>query len=178
MRRDVDRHAERSEQIVQRVLTSTEYQSAHCLLCYVNVRSEVATESLIRAALQTDKQLVVPYCMDDQLRLFHLQARDELAPGAFGIDEPRSTLRDDPTRLVDPAMLELLILPGVAFDANGNRLGNGRGHFDRLLAGTSCHAVKMAICFTCQLFPQIPCEPHDIAMDCVLTESARFDRRK
>ena len=83
--------------------------------------------------------------------------------GAFGIWEPA----DDTA--VDPSLLEWIVVPGVAFDRRMNRLGRGKGYYDRLLRQTP--ARKIGICYGLQLVDEIPAEPHDIQMDLIITEN-------
>ena len=80
-----------------------------------------------------DKRVVVPYCVGRRLELFRLTDMDELAEGTFTILEPRPELRERPERRVDVAEVDLVVVPGVAFDARGGRLGHGQGYYDRLL---------------------------------------------
>ena len=95
--------------------------------------------------------------------------RTRLALGAFHIEEPQG---DD---TVDPDSIELMVIPAVAYDRNGNRLGRGKGFYDRLLASTK--ARKVGIAYDFQLVDEIPAEPHDVPVDIVITET-RFIRRR
>jgi 5-formyltetrahydrofolate cyclo-ligase len=116
----------------------------------------------------------VPYCEADELELFQLEHLDELAPGAMGILEPRLELRRCFDRKVVPVDLDLIVTPGLAFDRRGGRLGYGKGYYDRLLHQIRADATKLAVCFECQLVPEIPLLPHDIRMDVLVTEKAVY----
>ena len=94
-----------------------------------------------------------------ELRLFTGEA--DLRPGAFGIMEPVGQL------VTDYDHIDLAVVPGMAFDACGHRLGRGKGYYDRLLPRLS-HCYKIGICFDFQKVPSVPTEPTDIAMDEVL----------
>ncbi|WP_339911097.1 5-formyltetrahydrofolate cyclo-ligase [Symmachiella dynata] len=165
-----DRHA-RSQQIAQRLHTLAEYQSAHTVMLYVSVREEVSTADLITAALENDKKVVIPYCRDGELQLFHLQNLDELTPGAYGIPEPPSDLRTQPDRIATTDQLDIILVPGVAFDIHGARCGHGKGYYDKLLQSAKDKTPLIALAFDCQIFPKIPTESHDVDMDKIITES-------
>lgn len=163
-----------SRRICQTLAERPEYRDARCVLFYVDFGDEVRTRSLLVETLaqgQQDKQVVVPYCVGEELRLFRLTNLDELAEGTFTILEPRTELRDRPDRRVDLAEVDLVVVPGVAFDVQGNRLGHGRGYYDRLLARARRETALGALAFECQIFPEIPVGPRDIAMDWVITEN-------
>ncbi|MBN1910696.1 MAG: 5-formyltetrahydrofolate cyclo-ligase, partial [Pirellulales bacterium] len=133
---------------------------------------------LLNRALRGQKRVVVPYCDGPDLRLFRLTSLDELSPGAYGIPEPRPELRDLPDRRIEPDWLDLVLVPGVAFDRKGGRLGQGAGYFDRFLPTVPAHVPRVGLAFACQLFPKIPMAPHDVRMDCVVAESGIFSRPK
>ncbi|EAQ77586.1 5-formyltetrahydrofolate cyclo-ligase [Blastopirellula marina] len=161
--------SERSVRIQARISNWLPQQSAATLLCYVNARCEVDTRSLLHQLLADERRVVVPYCLDDNhLGLFLLSNMSELATGRFGILEPRHQLRD--SKRISPVEIDLAILPGVAFDLHGNRLGYGKGYFDRLLSEMRPQAVTCALAFECQLTAQIPTEPHDLPIDYLVTE--------
>ena len=146
-------------------------------MLYVGVRSEVGTRPFLLEAMAGGKRVVVPYCVGRDLHLFHLQGMEELAASGFGLLEPRPELRADPAKRADPAELDLVMVPGVAFDRRGGRLGHGKGYYDRLLPRVRRNAPLVAVAFECQLFPEIPMLEHDIFMDQVVTETAIYEGR-
>src|SRR5690554_857919 len=83
-----------SRQIVAKFMQLDEYAAANTIMFYVDVRAEVRTRHDLAGALETGKRIVVPYCVDGELELFHLESMDELEKGAYGILEPRQDLRD------------------------------------------------------------------------------------
>ena len=87
-------------------------------------------------------------------------------PGAFGIEEPGPQ-----AELCDPGELDLIVVPGVAFTAAGQRMGRGRGYYDRYLSQPGVRAVKVGVCFAHQLVVSLPVEPHDVTMDRVVTDA-------
>ena len=163
-----------SRQIFQQLAALPEYVRAGTLMLYLDVRSEVHTRWFVPTAWDQRKRVVVPYCEDGEIELFRLDRFDELAPGTMGVLEPKPSLRRRPDKKIDPAELDLIVAPGLAFDRRGSRLGYGKGYYDRLLHRVRADATKLAVCFECQLFAEIPVLPHDIRMDGVVTEKAVY----
>jgi 5-formyltetrahydrofolate cyclo-ligase len=106
-----------------------------------------------------------------------LQNVKELAVGGFGILEPRPELRGDLAKQVKPVELDLVMVPGLAFDHRGGRLGHGKGYYDRLLDRVRRDAAVVAVAFECQVFPEIPMLEFDVFMDKVITERAIYEGR-
>jgi 5-formyltetrahydrofolate cyclo-ligase len=102
---------------------------------------------------------------------------EELALGMYRILEPRAELRTLPEKQVDVKDLDLVIVPGVAFDRRGARMGHGKGYYDKLLEHARRDTPLIALAFECQLFEEIPMAPHDIFMDAVVTEKAFYPGR-
>ncbi len=172
---------ELSRVICEKFMALPEYASARTVMFYVDARSEVRTRHVLPAALASGKRVVVPYCVNNELELFHLTAMDELSVGMYKILEPKEELRNLPEKRVDVSELDLIMVPGVAFDRRGARMGNGAGYYDRLLArvrGARSDVPLVAVAFECQLFPEIPTLPHDIFMDRIITERAVYDTRR
>lgn len=168
---------ELSQVIVERFVSLPEYQRAQTVMFYVDVRSEVRTRHYFATALTHGKRIVVPYCVDGELELFHLQSMDELSVGMYKILEPREDLRGVPEKRVEVEELDLIMVPGVAFDRRGGRTGHGKGYYDKLLEHCRPDTPLVALAFECQLFPEIPMQEHDIFMDKVVTESAVYEGR-
>lgn len=165
-----------SRRIHQRLAGLDEYLHAGTVMCYVSFRAEVHTRPIIEGAWAAGKRVVVPYCVGRTLDLFRLTRFDELAESTFGLLEPHPQLRPDPGRRVEPADLDLIVVPGLAFDRQGGRLGHGKGYYDRLLASTRPDARRVAVAFECQLVDRVPQLEHDVPMDKVVTEQAVYVR--
>ncbi len=144
--------------------------SAGTVLFFVGVRSEVETLPAIRDQLGGSRTIVVPWCDGDHLELFRLDSLDDLETGAFGILEPKMELRHDLERRVGHESLDLLLVPGVAFDRAGGRLGYGAGYYDRLLARIPTAIPLIAPAFACQLVDKVPQESHDRPVHIIVTE--------
>jgi 5-formyltetrahydrofolate cyclo-ligase len=163
-----------SRQIFEQLVALSEYAQVGTLMLYLDVRSEVRTRWFVPTAWDEGKQVVVPYCEDGEIELFRLDAFDELSQGTMGVLEPKPELRGRSDGKIDPSQLDMIVVPGLAFDRQGGRLGYGKGYYDRLLHQIRADATKAAICFECQLFPEIPLLPHDIYMDLIVTEKAVY----
>ena len=163
--------------IVDRFMKLPEYAAAHTVMFYVDVRDEVRTRHALPEALATGKRIVVPYCVDGELELFWLESMDELELGMYRILEPKADLRTVASKKLQPEDLDLIMVPGVAFDAQGGRTGHGKGYYDKLLEHAKPQTPLVALAFECQMFPEIPMDSHDIFMDKVVTESAVYNGR-
>ena len=164
-----------SRLIVARFMDLPEYAAARTVMFYVDVRSEVRTRNDLANALLSGKRIVVPYCVDGELELFHLESMDELELGMYRILEPRADLRSVPEKRIDVEELDLIMVPGVGFDRRGGRTGHGKGYYDKLLEHARLDTPLVALAFECQLFPEIPMQSHDMFMDKVVTEAAVYD---
>ncbi|MDX8126413.1 5-formyltetrahydrofolate cyclo-ligase [Methylomonas sp. OY6] len=168
-----------SADICRRVVEQAWYQAAKTVMWYLHCRSEVQTLSSVEAELNAGKRVVVPYCTVDgaghkQLGLWQLESLDELQAGMWNILEPPRARWLEPAKQVVADELDVVVVPGVAFDKQGGRLGNGAGYYDRLLQKVRPDAVLAAICYEAQLLPEVAMDTHDVFMDYVLTERAIY----
>ncbi len=133
-------------------------RNAHVVLCYVSLRQEVETWQLMEWLLKHDKRIVVPRVHSDGLQLSEIRdLKTDLAPGAFGVWEPAAArIRPVATDAVD-----LALVPGLAFDRSGYRLGRGGGFFDRFLPTLSPRTATIGLCFDFQLLDHLPTLAHD-----------------
>jgi 5-formyltetrahydrofolate cyclo-ligase len=172
-----NRIAQKDKEAVSRTICAAfmglpAYAAAKTVMWYVDAGSEVRTRHTLPEALTHGKRVVVPYCIveTNELELFHLEDVSELVEGAYKILEPREDLRKLPGKILQPEELDLVMVPGTAFDARGGRMGQGKGYYDRLLARARKDAPLVALAFECQMFPEIPVDAHDVYMDLVITE--------
>lgn len=165
-----------SKKICESFMALPAYRSARTVMWYVDAGSEVRTRHTLPEALTHGKRVVVPYCIveTNELELFHLEDMSELVEGAYKILEPREDLRKVPAKILQPEELDLVMVPGTAFDARGGRMGQGKGYYDRLLARARKDAPLVALAFECQMFPSIPVDAHDVYMDLVITEVGTY----
>lgn len=165
--------------ICARFITHPAYQQAKTVMWYSHCRSEVRTQPALAGELATGKRMVIPYCTKDgqghnKLGLWRLENFAELAPGMWGILEPPKQRWGESGKEIDPEQLDCIMVPGVAFDRNGGRLGNGAGYYDRLLKCVRADAVLIGVCFEAQLVEQAVMDIHDVAVDFVITEQALY----
>lgn len=143
-------------------------------MTYLDFRSEVRTLAFLPEIWKQGKKIVVPYCAGRDLGLFLLESPDELAPGTWGILEPRPELRAAAGKRAGPESIDLALVPGVAFDSRGGRLGRGKGFYDRFLPQLCPDALKIGLAFESQLAWEIPMQPQDVRMDLVITEAGVY----
>jgi len=156
----------RSAAICAQIIAMPAYAAAHTIHCYLAMRSEVDTRPLIGDALARGKRVVVPMVVPKATDLSHawlasLDAAD-LVAGNFGTFNPRDL------RPALPGDWNLTIVPMLAFDRRGYRLGYGKGYYDRLLGATPMPTIGVA--FAAQEVPELPAEPFDVPLDCIVTE--------
>lgn len=166
-----------SRHICEQFLALPEYQAARTVMFYVDVRTEVRTREFLPAALTHGKRVIVPYCVEGELELFHLQHMDELTVGMYRILEPKPELRGLAEKRADVAEVDLIMVPGVAFDRRGARMGHGKGYYDKLLEHARPDTPLVALAFECQLFDEIPTAAHDVFMNKIITEQRIYECR-
>ena len=170
--------AELSERIIGAVMSLPEFACAATVMFYVDTGSEVQTQFALPQMLSLGKTVVVPWCNDDgELELFRLRDPRNLIPGRYNIPEPKPELRLRPEHQIDLAELAFIVVPGVGFDYSGNRLGQGKGYYDKLLARISPDAALVAPAFECQMFDNIPTQTTDVRMHIIVTEEGVYDAR-
>lgn len=138
------------------------FRAANTILLYHSLKDEVDTHAFIRK-WSREKRILLPVVTGDHLELRIYSGPEEMAIGSYGIEEPTGTVFTDYTEI------DFIAVPGVAFDPKGNRLGRGKGYYDRLLPRIPS-AFKAGICFSYQLVEEVPAESHDIRMDTVITD--------
>lgn len=166
-----------SRQICEKFVALPEYQAGRTVLFYLDVRAEVRTRHYLPTALEHAKRIVVPYCVDGELELFHLESMEELAVGMYKILEPQIELRTVESKRVAVEDLDLVMVPGVAFDRRGGRMGHGKGYYDKLLEHARADTPLVALAFECQVFPEVPMQAHDVFMDKIITEQGVYPGR-
>jgi len=150
-----------SEKILSFLESMDAFKESHNIFIYRNLPDEVRTSSFIEK-WKDKKNIYLPFIKGDDI-IFRKYTTDvPMATNSYGISEPvcNDFLQYD--------NVTLIVVPGMAFDASCNRLGRGKGYYDRLLPKLKC--PKVGICFEFQFFATIPAEPHDIKMDYVVTE--------
>jgi 5-formyltetrahydrofolate cyclo-ligase len=160
----------RSRCVWERVATLSCYQQARVVLGYMAFDHEVLTDGLIRQSIASGKQIVLPMVQANRQGMALYVIADlqrDVAPGYRGILEPQPQR----TRAVAPAALDMALVPGIAFDLGGGRLGFGVGFYDRLLSQLPRGIPTVGLAFDFQVIPRLPSQPHDITLDAIVTES-------
>lgn len=164
---EIDR---KSQRIAELLFSLDIIQKSHTIMVYVCMPGEVKTEEIIQGLLDSGKDVVVPVCIPQKVELLpsKIEGLHELAPGHYGIMEPKKEF----IRPVDPGILEIIIVPGVAFDIYGNRIGHGKGYYDRFLMKVPPFAKKIGLAFDFQMVHnRLPVCDFDLPMDLIITES-------
>lgn len=148
-----------SEDICSKVLALASWQEAGTLLLYYPLPDEVDVRLLIKDAFESGKKVLLPVVKGDELELRLYEGEASLKEGAFGIMEPTGPLFAP----IHYDEIELAIIPGMAFDSAGHRLGRGKGYYDRLLPNLR-DAKLIGVCFPFQFLEEVPAEAHDISV--------------
>ncbi len=157
----------KSKLIKEQVFHMEEFKEAKIILFYVSYDNEVNTHEMIKESLGMRKQVVVPKTDMNNRTIIcsSLTKWDDLLSGAYNILEPRQECVNE----VSPESIDLMIVPGVAFDCQGNRIGHGMGYYDRLLQ-KKMRAHYFGLAFELQIVKNIPSEKHDIKVEKIVTE--------
>jgi 5-formyltetrahydrofolate cyclo-ligase len=147
------------------LLSSEAWQSARTVMLFAALRYEPDLVPLLNPAL--GKRLLFPALEEDFIIAREVRSAEDLVKSAGGIREPSG----DRCPVVPSEEIQFILVPGLAFDAGGGRLGRGRGHYDRFLARLPDTALRCGVCFDCQMLESLPSEAHDIPMAALLTES-------
>ena len=164
----------RSLAIEARLRSLPEFGRAGTIASYVGVGEEVSTVAAIEDALARDVTVAVPWRAGNDLHLARILSMAELVPVSFGLLEPPPGLAASPPRMLPPEDAGLLLIPGVAFDRDGGRLGHGKGFYDRLLQRAGPGPLRIALAFECQVVENVPMVAGDERMDLVVTEDAIY----
>jgi 5-formyltetrahydrofolate cyclo-ligase len=136
------------------------------LMIYLSFGNEVQTTSFLNAY-----PIVVPYCDADMIVPVRIFSQNDLESGRFGILEPKQNIRNNYKNHVTPEQLDVVIVPGLAFDPFGNRLGRGKGYYDRFLSQFPLTTLLIGLAFECQIVEQVPVETWDYPVSVIVTES-------
>ncbi len=157
---------DRSVPVLERVMTSDLWRSAKTVGLYATTRTEIRTDGLFYEALRLGKTAAFPQVLGDRLQFRVVNDVESLKTGPFGIREPHSG------DVVEASEMDLIILPGLAFDTQGVRLGYGRGYYDRALEGrASGRGATAGLCYDFQYVERLPREAWDVACDWIFSES-------
>lgn len=155
---------ERSRAAAERVRELAEYVAAQTIIGFSAIQKEVDPAELLASARESGKRIGLPRVVGDLLELHEFRDLSELREGAFGVLEPAAS-----APVILPSEVDLVIVPGLAFDARGHRLGYGRGFYDRLLPQMP-KAFRLGFAYDFQVVMELPDDAHDIPMHAVATD--------
>ncbi|MDO5446753.1 MAG: 5-formyltetrahydrofolate cyclo-ligase [Prevotellaceae bacterium] len=153
-----------SRSIVAEIMADADVKKAKVIAAYYSLPDEVCTHQLVDKLSRQGKTVLLPAIVDGDLELHQYQSATAMVIGEYNILEP------DGSAFTALDKIDLILVPGMAFDSKGNRLGRGKGYYDRLLPKMP-EAIKIGVCFPFQLLPSIPTEPHDVRMTKVISGS-------
>ena len=165
---DPDWVASAGQAILRHLLSLEEYAEARVIHTYVAAKNaEVPTDDFIRLSLEQGRRVTVPVMQAGTRALRHAEISDleQVRPGPWGLREPPA---GHPHWIEDPAVFDLVVVPGLAFDERGGRLGFGGGYYDRFLAPV--RAPKVGLTYACLLMRELPVTARDVPVDIVVTE--------
>jgi 5-formyltetrahydrofolate cyclo-ligase len=156
----------KSRLIQKKLLARPEFVKARTILFYASFGGEVVTFEMIKEATQLNKKIALPVIVKDRTEIIPtlVEHPDRLTDGLYGIKQPNLSNQT----AVDPKNLELVVVPGLAFDRAHNRLGRGVGYYDRFLAELSKEIPTLGLAFDFQMVDRLPLEAHDVSLTDVL----------
>ena len=160
--------------VYERLCCFAPYLEAGCIMAYCACRGELSLEPVIGELLDNGKTLLLPRCeAPGMMTARRIETLSQLVPGTYGLMEP-----DGACEIISPDAIDLVFVPGTAFDRVGNRLGQGGGYYDRFLEKTC--ALRVGVCHDEALMDRVPSEEYDSMMDAVITprETIWLDRHR
>lgn len=158
-----ERKRQAAQKLQQTLRAEATYHGAACIMLYASLPDEVPTLELLREEYGKHRIVLPKVIGADSMELRIYTGPDSLCEGAFHIPEPTGPL------FTDYAAIQLMLIPGMAFDKSGNRLGRGKGYYDRFLQNPMfCDTPRWGICYDFQMMEAIPSEKHDVRMHRVL----------
>ncbi len=160
---DEDAQSRAAQEAARRILALPAYREAKVVLAYAAARGELSLAPVIADVLSGGRMLALPRCEGPgRMTARRVRAMGELSPGAFGLPEP-----GEGSEVILPQDVGLVLVPGIAFDRAGGRIGQGGGYYDRFLPGT--RAVRVGVCHDFALIDDVQARAHDARMDAVVT---------
>ena len=156
-----------SEEVFKHLKTMDVFRASKHVMVYVSFKNEVSTQLIMSHLLSNNKQFLVPYTnkRDCSMTPALISNLDDLSVGNYGILEPAINKADQSYS----SLIDLVIVPGIAFDLSGNRIGFGKGYYDFFLSQLNGKIPIIALAYDFQIKNKIPSEPHDIKMDYIIS---------
>ncbi len=166
-RKSVENKAEKDSLVAQNLLSLDEIKKADTVLCYISLDDEICTDEIVRVLLDSGKSVGAPYCVDNNgnMDFYYITDFDDLRIQSFGVREPVI----EKCKKVTSFDNTIIILPGLCFDSNGNRLGYGKGYYDRFLQIHSL--ISVGLCYNSLIVKKVPIDMYDKKADIIVTEN-------
>ena len=166
-RKSVENKAEKDSLVAQNLLSLDEIKKADTVLCYISLDDEICTDEIVRVLLDSGKSVGAPYCVDNNgnMDFYYITDFDDLRIQSFGVREPVI----EKCKKVTSFDNTIIILPGLCFDSNGNRLGYGKGYYDRFLQIHSL--ISVGLCYNSLIVKKVPTDMYDKKADIIVTEN-------
>lgn len=160
----------KDSKIFKNLISLNSYKRAKKVFIYIGFGSEINTKSLIEIMLREGKEVFVPKVLEEEMIALKITSLNNLIESKFKILEPVGEKSD-----IDGEEFDLIIMPGVAFDRSGNRIGYGKGYYDKYLKDIKSDIKKIALAYELQLIEEIETEEHDLKVDSIITENEIID---
>ncbi len=165
IRKSILNKINKSEIITNKVIEEVEYKNAKVIAIYKSFGTEVDTDNLIEYSIKLEKAIALPRVINNELKFYKIKSLQEsFIKSKFGVEEPI----ENEANYIEKANIDLVIVPGLLFDKENNRLGYGKGYYDRFLEKGEFETI--GICFDEQILPQIPITENDIKIKKVITD--------
>lgn len=152
----------------ENLIKTEEYKNSENIFVFISFRDEIDTHEAVRYFIKDNKNVFIPYTEEgkEKMRLTRLKDMEDLVPGHFGILSPKKEDLD----FIDHNIIDLVLVPGLAFDDEGYRIGYGGGFYDKFFADLISKPKKIGYCYSFQLIDKIPHDDYDIPVDMVITD--------
>lgn len=163
----------KSKIIIEKLMDTKEFKNADNIMIFLSFNNEVYTYNLIEKCIKLGKRVIVPYTVKDTYEIIPTvlgNIEEDLKQTSYGYMEPKK----EKLQPIDEKKIDLTVVPGLAFDKNMNRIGFGKGYYDRYLAKTRKDAKKIAVAYDYQVLEEIPSEVFDVKMDSIITDENTY----
>lgn len=167
LRKAIENKSDKDAKIASNLIKLDDFKNAGTIICYASYKDEIETSEIINYCFENGKRVAMPYCTDTDgnMDFYYINSLDDLIIGSFNIREPNMQKCEKMTDFKNT----LCILPGLCFDKNGNRLGYGKGYYDRFLEK---HTFKtVGLCYNTFVLDSVPIDVHDKPVNYVITET-------
>ncbi|MCY6484684.1 5-formyltetrahydrofolate cyclo-ligase [Clostridium aestuarii] len=152
--------------VFNKLIKNKAYKNSKVIFCFVSFKNEVYTHKFIKYAIKDNKRVCVPKIIskEEGMKAVEIKSFQDLKSGAYGILEPLNF-----NLQIDEKHIDLALIPGMAFDKYGGRIGLGGGFYDRFLKKVNKNTLKLSLAYDFQIFDKVPVEKHDIRIDGIIT---------